>query len=443
MKRMVAHIAHLFKHLSGIDLFRISSLNAISVFLRLFFSYATNKTIVLWLGPAGTALTEQLRNLVQGIQGVSTLGISEAITRYTSLYRKRDGRLRAFVRRSGRLVLSISVVIGLVVFVKARFLSYHLFETGDYTPIIRMVGLLTPAYAYQMLLTAMLNGLEQYKKVVLINIIFHAVGFVVMVFLVLWRYMEGALLAVALTPVLAFLFSALVLERKDLRLLASPLSNGHQKMHDFGKRMWPYIGMALVSAVSIPLFTIMIRKSIMAYYDAEGIVYAGYWDAIRKISSFYFMFITPVFAMHYFPRISRLSMPEAWRREIMRMIRYLYPAIFLGFVFIYLFRDSITLFVFSDQYLPINGLYAWQLSADAIRLFSLLLAYRMWVKGMTLHFVFAELSYWILYYFLTSLFLPVRGLPGVMEALLWSNTYYLFLMLIYFRHSLLKDHSAN
>ena len=438
MKPGSGYMAKLIRRFLGVDLFRISSINAISVFFRLIFSYATNKAVVMWLGPTGTALTEQLRNLVQGVQGVSTLGIGEAITRYTSLYRKRDKRLKAFLKRSGRLILYISIVLGLVIFFGAAPLSRMLFKTDEYVFVLRMVGLFTPVYAYQMLLNAMLNGLEQYKKIVYINIIFHAVGFLAMVMFILWRHMEGALLAVALTPVLAFLFSAVVLEPKDLRLLAAPLSNGAKGMNAFGKRIWPFIGMALTSAISIPLFTIMLRNNIIDYYGAEGMVYAGYWDAIRKISAFYFMFITPVFAMHYFPRISRLSDPRDWRREMTAMLKYLYPLFMGGFVLIYLLRRWITLFIFSGEYLPVNDLYGWQLTADAIRLLSLLLAYRMWAKGMTVRFVFAELSYWVFYLSLAHFFLQVRGLTGVMEALVWANAYYLILMLIYFGNLLKK-----
>jgi len=422
----------LWTYFSRIEIFRVSSFNALSVTLRLIFSYATNKVIVLWLGPAGTALTEQLRNWIQGMQGVSTLGISEAVTRYTSIYRRRDRRLRSFILRSGRMILYVSLLIGFITWWLAPSIARYLFHDSAYVHLVRLVGLMAPFYAYQVLLNAILSGLEQYKKISYIHILIHATGFILTFVLVRSQHMYGALAAVALTPMVGFFLSWFLLDREDIRLLLVPLKGGTEKMEHFGRRMWPYIGMALVSAVIIPLMTILIRNKIIDYYMAEGTVYAGYWDAIRKVSSFYFMFITPVFAMHYFPRLARIADTAAWRRELAYMLRYFYPLIFGGLFLVYVLRKWITLFVFSAEYEPVNELYVWQLGGDAIRLFSLLLAYRMWAKAMTWHYIFAELSYWLLYVALAVYFLSVRGLPGVMEAYVWANGYYLILMLIYF-----------
>ena len=433
----------LFTYLLRIDVFRVSSFNAVSVLLRLVFSYATNKVIVLWLGPAGTALTEQLRNGIQGLQGLSTLGISEAITRYTSLYRRRDRRLRLFIVRSGRLILAVAAALGLLTWLLAPRLAVYLLHDARYVPLIRVIGFLTPVYAYQVLLTAILNGLEQYKKLSYINILIHATGFLLTLWLVHTHWMWGALWAVALTPVAAFFLSWFLLDRSDLALLRAPLQHSAEKLPYFGRRIWPFVSMALVSAVMIPLVTIWIRNRIIDDYGPQGMVWAGYWDAVRKISAFYFMFITPVFAMHYFPRLSRAGDLSAWRRELGQMLRYFYPLVLAGLILIYLFRDGITRFVFSKQYLPVNDLYAWQLGGDAIRLFSLLLAYRMWAKALMWHYLFAEISYWLFYGALGAYFLSVRGLAGLMEAYVWANAYYAVLMLIYFGDVFLAGRSGN
>ncbi len=410
--------------------------------MRLLFTFGTNKIIALWLGPAGTALTSQILNAIQGLQGFATLGISEAVTRYTALYRKRDSRLRSFLLRSGRMILYISILLGLFIFFLAPQVSHYLFGTHSHTSLVRVMALFSPVYAYQMLLTAVLNGLEKYRRLSVINVMIHATGFVLMIFLASMWQLQGALWAVVLTPVVSFGLSLLVLSPYDRRLLVAPLQNGNERFDGFIKRLAPYLAMALTVAVMRPFFSLYIRNAIITQFGPDGAYTAGYWDAIRKISAFYFVFIAPVFSVYYFPRLTRLGNNAEWIGEIRHMLRHFYVWIFAGFVLVYLLRRWITLLVFAEDYMPINALYAWQIAGDAIRVFSLLLAYRMWAKALSWHFVVSEVGYWLLYTGLVNLFMPVRGLTGVMEAYVWANAGYLILMLIFFRKELLAGITA-
>ncbi len=421
-----------------IELFRVISFNTGAGLLRMLFTFGTNKIIALWLGPAGTALTSQILNAIQGLQGFATLGISEAVTRYTALYRKRDNRLRLFLLRSGRMILYISALLGLFVFFLAPQVSHYLFGTRDYASLVRVMAVFSPVYAYQMLLMAVLNGLEQYRRLSIINILVHATGFVLMIFLAAALQLRGALWAVVLTPVVSFGFSLLILRPYDRHLLVAPLQNGNDKFDGFLKRLAPYLAMALTVAVMRPFFSLYIRNAIIAHFGPEGTYTAGYWDAIRKISAFYFVFIAPVFSVYYFPRLTRINDAREWISEIKRMLRHFFGWIFAGFVLVFALRRWITTLVFADDYAPVNALYGWQIAGDAIRVFSLLLAYRMWAKALSWHFVISEVGYWLLYTGLVMVFMPVGGLFGVMEAYVWANAGYLILMLIYFRKELLE-----
>ncbi len=419
-------------------LLKVGLFNAASVFLRIIFAYITNKIIVVWLGPVGTALTEQVRNFVQAVQGVATVGLNEGVIRYSSIYQDRDRRLVKFLSATYRLILVVSLIFMLLILIFAKRIDAFLFPGHSYLVFIYVIAILTPIYALQLILLAVLQGFQQYKKVTFFISLLHFFSMLLTLILVIQMQMVGALLSIIFSPVLGFII-ILIIARSDLKkLLIFPISNGGKTngyKHYF-KRLIPFIWMAGITAVIIPVFTIMIRNLIIHNFQANGVEIAGYWDAVRKISSFYFMFITPVFSMYYFPKISRIKDSD-WLKEIKNMILRFYPFVFLGMLLIFVFKKYVTLIVFSDAYEPMNRLYLWQIAGDAVRLFSLLLAYRMWAKVMVNTYIFSEVSYWILYYLLSLRLIEMNGLLGVMQAFLLTNFFYLGVMLFVFRKNLL------
>lgn len=406
---------------------KVSFFNALSVLLRLIFAFISNKVIAVYLGPIGTTFTGQMQNFVQALQGFSTLGINEGIIKYASLYEQERKKLVLLLRTAYKIALSISLLLMIIIIILAPQINDFLFPGNDFTILIYTTAILLPFYAYHIILMAVLNGFQQYKRIVFINILIHFTGMVLTVLFTIRLMMTGALLSVVITPALGLFIIIWLLRDDRSSILILPF--GKTGKRNF-KRLFPFILMALISAIFIPLFTIFIRTMIIENLDKE---HAGYWDAIRKISAFYFMFITPVFSMYYFPRLSKINGKIfLWKDEIMRMITHFYPFIFSGFLIIYFFRRFFTQIIFSEAYTPMNDLYFWQLTGDAIRLFSLLLAYKMWVRVLVNKFVLAEITYWILFYFLGKFLISTSGILGIMYAYVISNFYYLLLMFIYF-----------
>ncbi len=428
-------VGKIWKDFIDTTLVKVGMFNAFSVVFRVIFAYITNKIIVLYLGPVGTALTEQMRNFVQSLQGISTLGINEGVIRYSALYQSRGKRLNYFLGTTYRLILASSLVLMLIILLFAPRINDFLFSTRDYILLVYLSAFVVPVYAVQVILLSVLQGFQEYKKVTYIITIVHFTG-MVLIFILVWQLkMLGALLAVMITPVVSFSV-ILIFLGKDLKfLLIGPIENGFTDLQkrQYIKRLVPFIWMAGITAIAIPLFTIALRNLIITHFTDEGQIYAGYWDAVRKVSVFYFMFITPVFSMYYFPRLSKLN-GEGWWIHIKEMITKFYPFVLSGMLLIYLFRRQVTLFIFSEAYDPMNPLYFWQLSGDLVRLFSLLLAYRFWAKAMVNRYIFSELSYWTLLYVLSYVWIQTGGLTGVMQAYLASNFYYLALMLLIFRN---------
>jgi len=416
---------------------KVSLFNAVSVVFRVIFAYITNKIIVIFLGPSGTALTEQMKNFIQAVQGISTMGLNEGVIRYSSLYQYRHKRLIGFLSATYKLIFYTSLALMLIVLIFAPQINDYLFPDRRYIVLIYIAGLLIPIYAMQLILLAVLQGFQEYKKVTYIVTIIYAVS-TLLTFLLVWHMkMTGALIAVIFTPVISLVIILGFVGNNIKQLLLLPLGNGHvEYQSQYFKRLLPYIWMAGITAVIIPVSTIAIRNLIINHFGDEGVVHAGYWDAIRKISAFYFMFITPVFSMYYFPRISKYTRTHLWRNDLKEMILKFYPFVFAGLFLIWVLRRHITLIIFSHEYEPMNDLYGWQILGDVIRLFSLLVAYKFWVHAMVNRYLFAEISYWAVYYFLSSLLIKPFDLLGVMYAYGLANIFYLITVVFLLRKKL-------
>ena len=413
---------------------KVSLFNAVSVVFRVVFAYITNKIIVVFLGPSGTALTEQMKNFIQAVQGIATVGLNEGVIRYSSLYQNRSKRLIQFLAATYRLIFFTSLALMLLVLIFAPQINDYLFPDRRYILLIYIAGLLIPIYAMQLILLAVLQGFQQYKKVTYIVTLFHAAS-ALLTFLLVWHMqMTGALIAVIFTPLISLVIILGFLGDDMRRLFVLPLGNGNGgNRQQYFKRLLPFIWMAGITAVIIPVSTIAIRNLIIRHFGDDGIVHAGYWDAIRKISAFYFMFITPVFNMYYFPRLSKHNGTTKWRREIKEMIVKFYPFVFAGLMLILLLKKYVTLIIFSQEYAPMNRLYAYQIGGDIIRLFSLLVAYKFWVRAMVNQYLFAEITYWLLYYFLSAFLIKSFALNGIMVAYILANLYYLGVVVFVFR----------
>ncbi|NPA43684.1 MAG: oligosaccharide flippase family protein [Chlorobi bacterium] len=434
-------IRHFFRPAT---VWKVSLFNGAAVVVRVIFAYLTNKIIVVYLGPAGTALTEQMKNFVQAVQGISTVGMNEAVIRYAAFYQHRLKRLIRFLAATYRLILAVAVVLMVLVMAAAPAINELLFPGKDYLVLIYITALLIPLYALQLILLAVLQGFQRYKTVARLTGAAAFAGMVLTWILVRHTGMQGALTAVAFVPVVTLVLILAGAGADIRKLLWIPLGNGAEsrKRSAYFRRLIPFIWMAGVTAVVIPLATIGLRNLIIRHYGDSGIVHAGYWDAVRKVSAFYFMFITPVFNMYYFPRLSRRN-GRSWKAELKEMLFKFYPLVAAGLLGVWIFRETLTLFIFSPEYEPVNALYGWQIAGDAVRLISLLLAYRMWVKAMVNKYLFAELSYWGLYYLLSAHWVPLRGLEGVMAAYVAANAYYLGVMGVYFLPELKNSNFIN
>ncbi len=413
---------------------RISGYNSFSVLSRLISSWIINKLIAIYIGPAGTSYTEQFRNFIQGLQAISVLGTQEGVTKFTAQYQNKKDSLKDFMHFSIKMVFLISIFIGLLIAFFASQINHYLFPGSNFVSVIFWTGISLPILSLNMIFLSILRGLQEYKTIVYINVLTNIISAILALWLILQFKIKGALFLVLITQYILFFLNICgffynKIEWKNF---------WGKTTFNYLKKLYPFMLMALVSAFIIPFFNILIRNHIFHFFNQEGVVQAGYWDATKKISNLYLSLITPVFTMYYYPQMAKISYSDDFKYEIMKFAKQILPLFSLGIFLLYVFRRFIIKFFFSEDYLPMESLFSWQLAGDYLKVISLLIAYLMLAKAHFKLYIVSEMVFWIIYYLLTLVLIKHYALKGVVIAYFFSYLIYLALLGInyhkYFKH---------
>lgn len=80
------------KKIAQTQLFKISSLNSLSVLIKIGIGVITSNVLAVFVGAGGMAYIANFRNFMSSLEGVSTLAFPSGIVKYV---RKRKSRKRA------------------------------------------------------------------------------------------------------------------------------------------------------------------------------------------------------------------------------------------------------------------------------------------------------------------------------------------------------------
>ncbi len=400
---------------------KISFFNSFRVLSRILSGWIINKVIAVYVGPEGTTLSEQFRNFLQTLQGISTMGIQEGVTKYTSKYQNNRKQLSSFLSSSYKLVLISSIFMSVLVVSFSKQINHLLFDQRDYQILIVLSGILIPLFSINILITSLLNGFQKYKKITYINTASNIFVAVLAIFLVKSWGLEGALILVLATQIIMFVFTLLFIKNDLLEILNLSLSNTKTSHY---KRLYNYIIMALVSAIIIPVFSILIRNLIFNYYEGDSGLHAGYWDAVRKISTLFLSLVTPVFSLYYYPQLSKINTSLEFKKEFIKFFKQIFPLFTIGIILLYLLRYWAIIIFFSKEYLPMDELFLWQLLGDYTRVLSLTFAFLMLAKAQVRWYLITEIGFWVIYYFLSNYMLQKYELKGVTIAYFITYTIY-------------------
>mgnify|MGYP001274641172 CR=1 FL=1 len=387
----------------------MTSLNAGVISIRLFVSLFIQRLLAQWVGEVGIAQIGSLRNLIQMLTSITSLGTFNGVIKYLAEYKEDKAQLQKLFSTTWVFVILGSIGSALVLFLSADFLSERLFYDTTFAYVIKFVAVMVPFIAVQRVFHGVVNGLSAYKNFAKIDLIAYLMTAVLMIFCLLQFNVDGALIAIALTPiiqiaVLLFIFLKVLREYvqfSKLRLKA-PMA----------RSLLAFSAMSLFSTVLLNYVEIDVRSMIEKKITKND---AGIWTAMTNISKNYMVFSTALFTLYVIPKFSAIKSSRGFKKELVSIYKTLLPLFGVGMILVYIFREFVVSIIYPG-FEGLSELFKWQLLGDFIRLASLVIVHQFIAKKMVRTFIFSEAfslaAFYILAYWLTDIY----GLEGVVLA---------------------------
>ena len=412
---------------SEMTLFKTSILNGIAVLIKTATMFILNKILAVYVGPSGYAAIGQFQNFIQMITTFAGSAVNTAVVKYTAEYHEDETRQRAVWKTAGSFVSIFSFIFTFLVLIFHQKLSLLIFKTEAYGSVLIWFSVFLIFFNLNALLLAILNGKKEIIKLVVANISGSLFSLVITGVLAVMFGLYGALVALSIYQSLNFIVTLYLSYRSewfDFSYFFGKIDR------NIAKKIIAFAAMALISAICVPLSQMVIRGYLIHEYSAA---YAGYWEAMIRLSTGYLMLATTTLGVYYLPRLSELTNLQDIKKEIYLGYKLIFPLAVFGGIIIYAIKDWIIQLLFSAAFLPMRELFLWQMMGDSLKIGSWILAYLMLGKAMTKLFIVTEITFTCSSIVLTYLCTQYFGFKGVSiahlvnYALYWGSlSYFIF-----------------
>lgn len=412
-------------------LLKITSLNGVSVILQILGGLITSKLVAIYLGERGMALLGYMRNFFTSTTAAGSLGFGSGVVARVAKSKKEGESVGGVIATAAILSIGVTFVISGVLFFGAAHWNDIVFKgEGDFIKVFRYLAFALPLITVNGLMVSYINGLSKYKKIVWINIIANLIGLGITISLIINIGIEGALLALVISPAAALAVTLFFLFKNNKELVRLQLQKVNFKD---ARLLGSYTIMAFFSAIILPLIYIAIRQYIVTQ---EGISYAGYWDAMTRISEYYLKFVATLMTLYILPQLAKATTNRAFRKEIADFYKTILPLFGIGVLCIYFLRKPIILLLFTEDFLVMESIFKWQLLGDFFKVASIVIGYQIIAKNMLKLFLLTEVLSLVVIYTASVYFIELYGFEGAAMGHCVAYFVHLCMLLFIFRKAL-------
>ncbi|MBC7439687.1 MAG: oligosaccharide flippase family protein, partial [Flavobacterium sp.] len=108
-------------------MFKIASLNGLSIALKISIGLVTSKVIAVFVGPSGLALVGNFKNFVASIETIATLGFQNGIVKYVAENENEESKLKKTLSTLFFSITIVAICLSLILFFLADFWSSAIF----------------------------------------------------------------------------------------------------------------------------------------------------------------------------------------------------------------------------------------------------------------------------------------------------------------------------
>ncbi|GFZ78955.1 LPS biosynthesis protein [Aquaticitalea lipolytica] len=412
-------------------LFKVAHLNSATIVTKIIAGILTSKAIAIFIGVEGMALIGNLRNFLSAVQSFAILGFYNGLVKYIAEFKNDVLQLSKTLSTAYYLGFFSTILMSFFCYYNADSINVFLFSSNyNYAYVIKVLALALPFYSLNLFCFSIMNGFSKYRMLLVINIIGQILGLSITLLLIYQNNIDGALVSAVITPSLILLMTLVAIFNQKSLVSSVKITNVSL---DILKKFSPFAIMALVSAIALPLISIVIRNYII---DTVGIKQAGYWEAMNRISDYYLMFITSIMTLYILPRFNEINNKKEFRKEVFNFYKSVIPIFGAGLILIYILRQYVVTLVFSDAFQPVEDLFFWQLLGDFIKVLSVVIAYQFIAKKMFWHFIIIEIFLVVIMYFSSVYLIDAFGVRGAVMGHFVSYLMHYGIILLIFGSSL-------
>ncbi len=404
------------------NFFRASAISGAQTVLKLALGFASVKATAVFLGPSGLAMLGQFQAFMSLLTGTAALALSNTIVKNIAQDAAREDRKTAITSTGFKLSCVYAGAAGVIVAASSTWLaSLVVHEEGLSLAFLVLAGTMLFSL-WNTGLVAVQNGHGDMVTLALSNVGFSVVSFVLMYGLSASLGIRGGLIAAAAAPAGAF-FVTLALSWRRAWFRRSMFSGPFDRasLSQFAH----YGTMAATAAIAGPLTQLALREYVARQISWDAV---GQWQALVRFSDAYLMVITSTLSVYYLPRLAATRDIAVVRRELRRGFIVVLPVVLAGASMVYVLRRRIVGVLFTDAFLPMVDLFAFQLVGDVLKLASWLLSYLFLARALTGLFVVTELGYNVVLIVLAVTLTGAFGIVGVTYA--YAGSYLIYLIAV-------------
>ncbi|CDL85687.1 lipid III flippase WzxE [Xenorhabdus szentirmaii] len=379
------------------------------------------KLLAVSFGPAGVGQAGNFRQLITVLGVLSGAGIFNGVTKYVAEHHQQPEKLRAVLGTSSSIILGFSTVLAVVFLLFSDAISLGLFGHNRYKTVVQALAFIQMGIAYANYFLAILKGFRDAQGNALAVILGSLTGVIAYTLCYWVGGYEGALAGLALVPALVvFPAGLMIMRRKAITLPAlKPMWDRAIASH-LGK----FTLMALLTSMTLPVAYIMMRNLLAERYSWEEV---GIWQGVSSISDAYLQFITASFTVYLLPTLSRLDNKQEIASEIVKALKFVLPAVAVASFSVWLLRDVAIWLLFSDKFIAMRELFAWQLVGDVLKVGAYVFGYLVIAKAALRFYILTEISQFLLLTLFSHWLIPENGALGAAQS--YMATYIVYFIL--------------
>lgn len=409
------------------ELYKIFSVSGVRILIQLIVGFLSTKAIAFFVGIAGMGVIGLVKTFASFFNNFLLLGTQNGIV--TSLASKRKIKNEEiFIVSLFWLFLFLSTFISIIFFIFFEKINKYFFVNqiqSDWILFLFVISI--PFQAISLLFNAVLNGKSEYKNVASIGMITNVLTLIVSVFLMLIYNLQGAIIGLLFTSIIMFVISSyFFLKIYSVTIFFQPFQFVKQEIQ-------PLLNYSLMSLVSIIMsfaFSYYMRITIIDKFSLE---YAGYYEAVLRISGFYMIFINTFVSFYYLPELAKCSS----KVEVMLLTKEYYKKIFplfvIGLVILLLGVDFFVPFFFNKSFLVITPFVKYQVVLDIIKSICLILGIRFFAFGKTKGFLLTEIFSFTINFILFVIAIHFFDFRGVWYSQIASSFLYFIILVVFFK----------